>query len=204
MIQKIAHYRKTTARKIILAAIFRGMKEALLLIDIQNDYFPGGKMELAGMEDAAEKAATLLKAFRASGRPVFFVRHLSARPGATFFIPGTPGADIHSSVRPFVGETVIEKNFPNSFFQTELLSRLKEADVTEPVICGAMSHMCIDTTVRAAKELGFACTVISDACATRDLKFRNEPVPAHTVHAAFMAALDGMFATVMTAEEYLA
>lgn len=179
------------------------MKKALLLIDVQNDYFPGGKMELAGMEEAAENAATLLKAFRASGNPVFFVRHLSTRSGASFFMPGTPGADIHSSTRPLAGETVIEKNFPNSFFQTELLSRLKAADVTELVICGAMSHMCIDTTVRAAKELGFACTVISDACATRALKFKSEPVPAHTVHAAFMAALDGMFASVMTAEDYL-
>jgi len=180
------------------------MKEALLLIDIQNDYFPDGKMELAGMEEATEKAAALLKAFRISGKPVFFVRHLSTRPGATFFLPGTPGADIHASVWPLEGEKVIEKNFPNSFFQTELLPRLKEAGVTELIICGAMSHMCIDTTVRAAKELGFACTVISDACATRDLKFKNEPVTAHNVHAAFMAALDGVFATLMTAEEYLA
>ena len=180
------------------------MKEALLLIDIQNDYFPGGKMELAGMDDATEKAAALLKAFRTAGKPIFFIRHLSTRPGATFFIPGTPGADLNVSVQPLAGETVIEKNFPNSFFQTELLSRLKTADVTELVICGAMSHMCIDTTVRAAKEIGFACKVISDACATRDLKFKKELVPAHTVHAAFMASLDGMFATVMTAEEYLA
>jgi nicotinamidase-related amidase len=180
------------------------MKEALLLIDIQNDYFPGGKMELSGMEDAAKKAADLLKAFRAAGKPIFFVRHLSTRPDATFFIPGTRGTGIHASVQPLEGETIIEKNFPNSFFQTELFSRLKEADVTELIVCGAMSHMCIDTTVRAAKELGFACKVISDACATRDLKFQNETVAAHAVHAAFMAALDGVFATVQTAEEYLA
>ncbi len=180
------------------------MKEALLLIDIQRDYFPGWKMELSGMDDAAEKTATLLKAFRTSGKPIFFIRHLSTRTGAAFFVPGTPGADIHNSVQPLAGETVIEKNFPNSFFQTELLLRLNEADVTNLVVCGAMSHMCIDTTVRAAKELGFACTVISDACATRDLKFGNKLLPAHTVHAAFMAALDGMFANVMTAEEYLA
>jgi nicotinamidase-related amidase len=179
------------------------MKEALLLIDIQNDYFPGGSMELSGMKDAAKKAAEVLKAFRTSGKPVFFIRHISTRPGAAFFIPGTSGADIHASIKPLPEEIVIEKNFPNSFFQTELLQRLKEADVTNLVICGAMSHMCIDTTVRAAKELGFTSVLISDTCATRDLKFENEKVPAHTVHAAFMAALDGMFATVMTSEKYL-
>lgn len=179
------------------------MKEALLLIDIQNDYFPGGKMELVSMEEAAKKAGELLKAFRTAGKPVFFIKHMSTRSDATFFVPGTQGTDIHSSVSPLPDETVIEKHFPNSFLQTDLLSVLKESEVTDLIICGAMSHMCIDTTVRAAKELGFKCTLIADACATRNLKFGEEILPAQTVHASFMAALDGMFATIMTADEYL-
>jgi nicotinamidase-related amidase len=179
------------------------MKEALLLIDIQNDYFPGGKMELVSMEEAAKKAAKLLKVFRTASKPVFFIKHMSTRSDATFFVPGTQGTDIHSSVSPLPDETVIEKHFPNSFLQTELLSVLKESEVTDLIICGAMSHMCIDTTVRAAKELGFKCTLIADACATRNLKFGEEILPAQTVHASFMAALDGMFATIMTTEEYL-
>jgi nicotinamidase-related amidase len=179
------------------------MKEALLLIDIQNDYFPGGKMELVRMEEAAKKAGELLNAFRTAGKPVFFIKHMSTRSDATFFVPGTQGTDIHSSVSPLPDETIIEKHFPNSFLQTDLLSVLKESEVTDLIICGAMSHMCIDTTVRAAKELGFKCTLIADACATRNLKFGEEILPAQTVHASFMAALDGMFATVMIADEYL-
>jgi nicotinamidase-related amidase len=179
------------------------MKTALLLIDIQNDYFPYGKMELVGMEDAAKKAAEILKAFRIEKNPIYFIRHLSTRPDATFFIPGTDGIDIHPSVSPLPDEITIEKHFPNSFFQTDLLFELKETDITNLVICGAMSHMCIDTTVRAAKDHGFKCILIADACATRNLKFRDEILPAHTVHASFMAALDGMFASVMTADEYL-
>jgi nicotinamidase-related amidase len=179
------------------------MKEALLLIDIQNDYFPGGKMELVGMEEATKKAVELLKTFRTASKPVFFIRHLSTRSDAVFFIPGTQGADIHSSVSPLSNETVIDKHLPNSFFQTDLLSVLKESEVTDLVICGAMSHMCIDTTVRAAKERGFKCILITDACATRNLKFGDEILPAHTVHATFMAALDGMFANVVTVNEYL-
>lgn len=179
------------------------MKEALLLIDIQNDYFPGGKMELVRMEEAAKKAGELLKAFRTAGNPVFFIKHMSTRSDAIFFVPGTQGTDIHSSVSPLPDETIIEKHFPNSFLQTELLSVLKKSEVTDLIICGAMSHMCIDTTVRAAKELGFKCTLIADACATRNLKFGEEILPAQTVHASFMAALDGMFATIMTAGEYL-
>ena len=179
------------------------MKEALLLIDIQNDYFPGGKMELVSMKEAAKKAGELLKAFRTAGKPVFFIKHMSTRSDATFFVPGTQGMDIHPSVNPLPNEAVIEKHFPNSFLQTDLLSVLKESEVTDLIICGAMSHMCIDTTVRAAKELGFKCTLIADACATRNLKFGEEILPAQTVHASFMAALDGMFATIMTADEYL-
>lgn len=179
------------------------MKEALLLIDIQNDYFPGGKMELASMEEAAKKAAKILEVFRATGKPVFFIRHLSTKLEATFFIPGTQGTEIYSSLSPLTDETVVEKHFPNSFLQTKLLSILQETEVTDLVICGAMSHMCIDTTVRAAKELGFKCILIADACATRNLKFGGEILPAQTVHAVFMAALDGMFATVMIADEYL-
>lgn len=179
------------------------MKEALLLIDLQKDYFPGGKMELFGMEEAVKKAGELLKAFRTAGKPVFFIKHLSTRPDATFFIPGTQGTDIHSSVSPLSEETIIEKHFPNSFLQTELINVLQESNITDLVICGAMSHMCIDTTVRAAKELGFKCILIADACATRNLKFGSDILPAQTVHSVFMAALDGMFATVMTADRYL-
>jgi nicotinamidase-related amidase len=107
------------------------------------------------MKKAAKKAAELFKAFRTAGKPVFFVRHLSTRLDATFFIPGSQGTEIDSSLSPLPDETVIEKHFPNSFFQTELLSILKESEVTDLVICGAMSHMCIDTTIRATKELGF-------------------------------------------------
>lgn len=179
------------------------MKEALILIDIQNDYFPGGKMELVGMEEIAKKSAKILQAFRTAEKPIFFIRHLSTRPDAAFFIPGTSGTEIHSSISPLPTERIIEKNFPNSFFQTGLLSMLKEENVTDLVICGAMSHMCVDTTVRAAKELGFRCILISDACTTRSLRFKNESISAHIVHAAFMAALDGMFATVATVEDYL-
>jgi nicotinamidase-related amidase len=109
-------------------------------------------MELVGMEGAAKKAAKLLTEFRTAGKQIFFIRHLSTRPEATFFIPGTQGIiDIHASISPLPDEAVIEKHFPNSFLQTELLSLLRETDVTDLVICGAMSHMCIDTTCQGCK-----------------------------------------------------
>ncbi len=178
------------------------MNTALILIDIQNDYFPGGKMELAGMNAAAQKAGELLAFFRKNSKLVAHIRHLSVRSGATFFIPETSGSEIHSTVLPLPEEKIIMKNFPNSFRNTELDSFLRENEVTELVVCGAMSHMCIDTSVRAAFDLGYKCTVISDACATRNLSIGTKTVEATQVHLAFMAALNGTFAQVITSKQY--
>jgi nicotinamidase-related amidase len=177
------------------------MRTALLLIDIQNDYFPGGAMELVAADLAAAHAASLLLRFRERAWPVFHVQHLSARPTATFFRPNTPGAEIHPSVLPASGETVISKNFPNSFRETPLLEALRAAEIDKLVIAGMMTHMCVDTTVRAAADLGFACTLAHDACATRDLSFGGQNVPASAVQAAYMAALNGSFANVLSAAE---
>jgi nicotinamidase-related amidase len=179
------------------------MTTGLLFVDLQNDYFPGGKMELTGILQASEKAQSLLDHFRKSHLPVFHVQHVSIRPGATFFLPHTEGAKIRGTLEPLAGETVLQKHFPNSFRETLLLETLRKQDVDALVIAGAMSHMCVDATVRAACDLGFSCTVIEDACATKDLEFRGSVVPAIHVHRAFMAALHGAYAKVMTAQEFL-
>ncbi len=149
------------------------MKQGLLLIDMQNDYFQGGAMELVGMAAAAEKAARLLARSRQRQASVYFVQHLANRPGATFFLPDTAGAKIHPAVAPAPGEPVIIKHFPNSFRGTELLEVLQRDGVDQLIIAGAMSHMCIDATTRAAFDLGFQCMVVEDACATRDLEFKG-------------------------------
>jgi len=179
------------------------MKTALLIIDIQNDYFPAGKMELAGSIEASAATARLLAAFRKQSWPVFHVQHINTRPGATFFLPGTPGADIHAGVAPLAGEPVIVKHYPSSFRDTALLEQLHGAGVETLLICGMMSHMCVDTTVRAAFDLGFSCIVAHDACATRDLAFNGLTVPAGQVHASYMAALGAVFAQVVSADEIL-
>ncbi len=176
---------------------------ALLIIDIQNDYFPGGKMQLEGAEAAGRKAAAALATFRAKGLPVFHVRHLATRPGATYFIPGTEGAEIHASVRPAAGEPVVEKNFPNSFRATDLQQRLERAGVKQLVVAGMMTHMCVDSSVRQAFDLGYRVTLLPDACATRALSIGGETLPASQVHAAFLAALNGLFAKVVPTEEIL-
>jgi nicotinamidase-related amidase len=176
---------------------------ALLIIDIQNDYFPGGAMELEGAQAAGANAGAALAAFRANKQPVFHVRHLSVRPGATFFLPGTKGAEIHTSVAPASGEPVIEKNFPNSFRATGLKQQLEHAGIKHLVVAGMMTQMCVDSSVRQAADLGFKVTLLSDACATRAQSFGGETVPAAQVQRAFLAALNGLFAKVQTTDEYL-
>jgi nicotinamidase-related amidase len=180
------------------------MTQALLIVDIQNDYFPGGRMELVGSPEAAAEAARLLAAFRDKRAPVIHMQHVSLRPGATFFLPDTEGVKIHASVTPIAGETVIEKHFPNGFRETPLLEQLRAKGIDKLVIAGMMTHMCIDTTTRAAADLGFQCTLAQDACATRDLAFGGEKVAAKSVHASYLAALNGAFAKVLPAREIAA
>jgi nicotinamidase-related amidase len=176
-------------------------ERALLIIDIQNDYFPGGGMELEGADAAAANASKALGRARQHGTPVIHVRHLSTRPGSTFFLPGTKGAEIHETVRPLANERVIEKNFPNSFRGTALEQALQEAGVKELVVAGMMTHMCVDASVRHAADLGYKITLLGDACATRAQSFGGETVPARQVHAAFLAALNGFYAKVVPTHE---
>jgi nicotinamidase-related amidase len=180
------------------------MKFALLLIDLQNDYFPGGKNPLVDSAPAAQQARCLLDYFRQNSLPVVHVQHLSTRPGASFFVPGTTGAEFYPLVQPLPGEITIQKHFPNSFRETPLLERLHDLQVERLAIGGMMTHMCLDAGVRAAVDTGFDCWVAADACATKDLSYGDLIVPAAQVHAAFLAALAAAYAKVMNVDELLA
>ncbi len=179
------------------------MNTCLIVVDLQNDYFPGGTMELDGIEEAAANAQILVNEFRKAKLPVIHVQHIAAHPGATFFLPETDGAKINQRVTPQAGEEIVVKNFPNSFRDTTLLEILKKSKTENLFICGAMSHMCIDATTRAAFDLGFNCTVAEDACATRDLIFKGKTIKASDVHASFMAALSAPYAKVISAQKII-
>lgn len=179
------------------------MDRGLVIVDLQNDYFPGGKMELFGIEAAAENARILLAEFRKSKAPIIHIQHISLSPNAFFFLPDTEGAQLNERVSPRDGETVVVKNYPNSFRNTSLSEILRSMRIDNLVICGAMSHMCIDATTRAAFDLGFNCTVAEDACATMDLFFNHKTIKASEVHASFMAALSSPYATVVSTKEIM-
>jgi nicotinamidase-related amidase len=179
------------------------MLRALVIVDVQNDYFAGGANPLAGPDAAAANVRRLLDAFRASGELLVHVQHVWDAPDAAFMRPGTPGVEIHDTVAPLAGEQVVQKAHPNSFLETPLEETLRAADVDHVVVCGMMTSMCVDATARAASDLGFGVTVVADACATLDLEFGGETIPASHVHGAFLAALSGGYGAVVATDELL-
>lgn len=179
------------------------MRTALIIIDIQNDYFDKGSNPLSNPEAASKNARLILDDFREKGRPIVHIQHLSTRPTATFFLPGTNGAEIFEEVRPLDDEALIIKHHPNSFRETTLTEYLRYLEVSHLVICGMMTHMCVDATTRAAKDLGFECIVIGDACATKDLEYDGKRMDADAVQISFLAALNYYYSTVLSTKTYL-
>lgn len=165
------------------------MQCALLIIDVQNDYFPEGACELKEPDKAVEKLLPLLAEFREKAFPVIHIQHLSKQGSRPFLVEGTEGAEIHASVQPLENEAIIEKQFPNSFWQTALEETLHTMQVDTLVLTGMMTHMCVSATARAAMERGFKVIVVDDACTTRDLVFDGETIPADTVHKTALAEI---------------
>ena len=171
-------------------------KAALLIIDIQNFYFEGGRVPLVGSVEASLKAKRVLEAFRAAGRPVIHVRHTPAKDPNT----ADPSYAIHANVAPRQGEAIIAKHFANAFRETDLAANLKTLGVKTLVICGMQTHMCVEAAVRHAADLGYEVILVEDACATRDLTYGGASVPARQVHLAVLAALNGTYAKVIAAD----
>jgi nicotinamidase-related amidase len=177
----------------LLASTFSlmGQRSTLLLIDIQDFYFPGGKSALVETEKAAANAARLLSRFRNNKQLVIHVRHNSE-----------PGGKINDLVKPLPDEKVFTKNEVNSFSGTGLLEFLKSKNIDTLVICGMQTHMCVEAAVRAGKDYGFKCILVHDACATKDLKFGEKVIKAEDVHYSTLATLKS-YAKVESTDEFL-
>lgn len=178
-------------------------KSGLIVVDLQNEYLPTGKLPLSGIEAVATNAARVIAHARNNGIPVFHIRHEFDNDEAPVFIPGTDGVKIQPTVAPQAGEAVIVKNHINAFRDTDLKQQLDAQGVEEVIVVGAMSHMCIDAVVRAAVDIGYVATILHDACATLDLEFDGVTVPAAKVHAAAMAALAFGYGSVISTDKYL-
>ena len=179
------------------------MKTALLLLDFQKDHFPGGKHPLVNALEAAKRAYMILQCFREHGGRHVHIQHISQEPDATFFISGDRGTDIHDSVAHFEGEPIVYKHEANAFLNTGLLELLRSWEIERIVVCGMMTHLDVDATVRAAAEFGFQVIVAEDACATRELSEGDRTVSADLVQNSFLAAFKS-YGKVMKSEAILA
>jgi len=166
-----------------------GQKTALLIIDVQEFYFPGGRMQLENPELAGMNAGLLLDHFRKNRMPVYHVRHNFE-----------PGGNIHPYVKPLGDEPVISKDEVNAFSGTGLLEMMRADSVDQLVICGMQTHMCVEAAVRAAYDFGFKCIVVSDACATKALQYEEHIISAKNVHYSTLSTLQGTYARVVTTD----
>jgi len=167
-------------------------KIALLIIDIQEFYFPEGSVPLVSPLEAAINAKELLNEFRNRNLLIVHIRHNASS-----------GEDIHPMVTPLENEEVITKNKANAFIGTNLLDYLHNNKITDLIICGMQTHMCVEAATRAASDYGFNCTVIEDACATRDLKYRDNTIKAIEVHYSTLSSLNRTYATIKTTQQFL-
>jgi len=186
---------------LLLAAVLAGASAAaaddpptaLVIIDIQEFYFPGGALPLAAPEAASANAGRLLARFRERGWPVVHVGHNASA-----------GKDFHADVAPGADEEVVFKDEVNAFQGTDLHERLQRLGVKRLVLCGMQTHMCLEGAARAAHDLGYEVVVVADACATRDLKYGEATVPAAEVHAGTLATLDRVYGRVIDTAAALA
>ncbi len=178
-------------------------KRALIVVDLQNEYEAGGKLPLEKLDEAVANAKRILSAARDREELIVHIRHETPGSDDAPFAVGTSGTDIIAAVAPIERETTLTKHYPNAFRDTGLKVLLDEAGVEEVIVLGAMSHMCIDATARAAFDFGYAVTVVGDACATRALSIDGVEVPAAHVHAAFMAALAFAYGQVVSTTDVL-
>jgi len=174
---------------LIASPFLMAQKTALLIVDVQEFYFPGGRMQLENPELAGMNAGLLLDHFRNNEMLVYHVRHNFE-----------PGGDIHPYVKPIEGEAVISKDQVNAFAGTGLLEMMQRDSVEQLVICGMQTHMCMEAAVRAAHDYGFTCLVASDACATRALQFEEHIISAKNVHYSTLNTLQGSYARVITTD----
>jgi nicotinamidase-related amidase len=170
---------------------FSQQKTAVLVIDIQKFYFPGGSLPLVEPEKAADNASRVIDKARKDFIPVIYIQHKSSS-----------GMEIPDIVKPLSGETIFTKEEANSFYGTGLLEHLKKLQIDTLVICGMQTHMCVEAAVRAAHDYGFKVILVHDACATRNLSFGGREVSAADVQTTVLAAMKS-YAQVVSTQEWI-
>ncbi|MGX4802004.1 cysteine hydrolase family protein [Bradyrhizobium guangdongense] len=178
---------------------------ALIVVDVQRAF---DEWEAAGKRrnnpDAVARIVDLLAAFRASGAPIFHIRHEGTKPNSTFR-PEYSGYAVKDEAREQAGEPVIVKRVNSAFIGTDLEARLRASDIAALVICGATTNHCVETTTRMAGNLGFDTRLVRDATWTFDRTGPDGDMhSAEDIHAMTLSNLNGEFARIVTTTEVIA
>lgn len=141
-------------------------RQALLVIDIQNDYFPGGRYELWEAENTLVRIVSSISQARERKLPIFLIQHVGSE-NSPFFTPGSTGADIHPRLLAAAPEApIIVKRHADSFLETSLAASLAEHAVNELLICGMMTQNCVTFSALSRQAEGYAIKVLADCCTT--------------------------------------
>ncbi|MRS21007.1 isochorismatase family protein [Enterobacteriaceae bacterium RIT692] len=177
---------------------------AVIVIDIQNEYFPGGKMPIPDGMQALNNSKRLVAFAHKNNMPVFFVQHLGEADGP-LFAKGSRFAEFHKDLQPAKGDRVISKATPSSFVGTDLQKQLDSLGIKQLIVTGLMTHMCVSSTARDAVPLGYSVIIPEDATATRDLATWDNKVVDHKVlQQAALAGVADVFAEIKTTDQVLA
>ncbi|BAZ50442.1 isochorismatase family protein [Nostoc sp. NIES-4103] len=178
------------------------MKRALLVIDVQNEYFTG-KLPVTYPSKSLDNILQVMNIAQRRGIPIIVVRHTQPQADSPIFRKGSKEWELHPEVAKRPYDLLIEKNLPGSFTGTELESWLKNRGIDTVVICGYMTQMCCDTTARQASHLGFSVEFLSDATGT--LAFKNHAGVAtdEELHRATLVAQDTFISKVISSSQWI-
>ena len=179
---------------------------ALIIIDIQNEYFNGGGLPLPESESAAVNAKVLLEWARENALTVVHIRHLATNASSPIFAPNSKTSEIAAIVSPLISERIFTKHFPNAFLGTDLHTFLISHKIDTLIICGMMTHTCVASTSQAAAELNYSVILAKNACTTRSLPTGDtgQAMDYKTIHAATLVALSDAIADIMGTDEIIA
>jgi nicotinamidase-related amidase len=179
------------------------IRRALLVIDVQNEYFTG-KLPVTYPGGSLANVLRAMDAARAAGMPVIVVQHTAPQAGSPVFRKGSPEWELHPEVAGRQRDVLIEKALPGSFTGTELEAWLRERGITTVVIAGYMTQMCCDTTARQAMHMGFTVEFLSDATGTLTIQNTAGSVSGEELHRAILVTQQMRFSRVLSTAEWVA
>jgi nicotinamidase-related amidase len=179
-------------------------KRALIVIDVQNEYFDGA-LPISDPSPATSLAniTRAMDAAREAGVPVVVVRHTDDGDDAEIFREGSHAWELHPEIEGRPRDHLVEKRLPGSFTGTPLAEILAEAGVDTVSIAGYMTHMCVDTTAREAAHRGLGVEILKDATGTLALENSGGEASGEELHRATLVAQGQFFADVMSTDAWV-